>query len=137
MPGAGPSGSGMMEPEQLRRIMRATQLIARTDTEFSLTLRPEEATLAGAESSRLALPLSGEERTIREEKANTGESVEYFAAAEWTEDGLVIERKVDGGGKVKDRVHVDEKGRLVLEREIDALRGGKVEGTLVYQRKEG
>jgi hypothetical protein len=38
---------------------------------------------------------------------------------------------------VKDKLHVDEEGRLVMEREIDALRGGKVKGTLLYRRKEG
>jgi hypothetical protein len=76
------------------------------------------------------LPLSGEEETVVD-----GE-VEYFATVKWTEEGLVIERKVDGGGRVKDKLHVDEEGRLVMEREIDALRGGTVTGTLLYRRKE-
>ena len=50
---------------------------------------------------------------------------------------MVIERKVDGGGRVRDKLRVDEEGRLVMEREIDALRGGKVKGTLFYRLKEG
>lgn len=92
---------------------------------------PDAALLHPADRAAGVLPLGGEETSIVE-----GE-VEYFAAAEWTEEGLVIERKVDGGGRVKDKIRVDEEGRLVVEREIDALRGGKVKGTLFYRRKEG
>jgi len=32
---------------------------------------------------------------------------------------------------------VNDEGRLVVKREIDALRGGTVKGTLVYARKDG
>ncbi len=126
-----PGGGGALDPEEMRRRMQATQAISRTPVELTLTLRPETATFAALNSAGLALPLDGEEQTI------TQGEVEYFAGATWTEEGLVIQRKVDGGGGVKDKIHVDEDGRLVVEREIDALRGGKVKGTLLYKRKEG
>ena len=64
------------------------------------------------------------------------EGAEYFAKAAWTSEGLIIERKVDRGGGVKDRMKVDDQGRLIVKREIDALRGGKVEGTLIYRKIE-
>jgi len=121
----------MVDPEEMRRVMESTRLLARTQAEFGLTLRPEAASFRSADGTGIVIPLGEDESSIRE-----GE-IEYFAAAEWTEEGLVVERKVDGGGRVKDKIHVDEEGRLVVEREIDALRGGKVEGTLVYRRKEG
>jgi len=130
-PGGGLSGGGGFDPEEMRRVMAATQAVSRTQTELGLTLRPDVASLRPAEGAALVLPLSGEEETVVD-----GE-VEYFATVKWTEEGLVIERKVDGGGRVKDKLHVDEEGRLVMEREIDALRGGKVTGTLLYRRKEG
>jgi hypothetical protein len=131
MPGAGPPGGGGFDPEEMRRVMQATQAISRTQVEFGLTLRPDAALLRPVDRAAVVLPLGGEEASIVE-----GE-VAYFAAADWTEEGLIIERKVDGGGRVKDKIHLDEEGRLVVEREIDALRGGKVKGTLVYKRKEG
>ncbi|MGD8363000.1 MAG: hypothetical protein PVJ04_16355 [Gemmatimonadota bacterium] len=131
MPGGGFSGAGAVDPEQMRRVMAATQAISRTETELGLTLRADVASLRPVDRAALVLPLSGEEESV------VDGDVEYFATAKWTEEGLVIEQKVDGGGRVKDKLHVDEKGRLVMEREIDALRGGKVKGTLLYRRKEG
>jgi hypothetical protein len=137
MAGGGPGGGVARDPEEMRRIMRGTQLISRTQTEFSLTLRPETARFEPTNASPLVLPLSGEEQGIEEAQPQTGEVVEYFAAAKWTEDGLEVEQKVDGGGRVEDKIRVDEEGRLVVEREIDTGRQGKVKGTLVYRRKEG
>lgn len=131
MPGTGPTGQGMVDPEEMRRVMESTRFLARTQTEFGLTLRPDAASFRPADGPAVVIPLGGDESSVQE-----GE-IEYFAAAEWTEEGLVVERKVDGGGRVKDKIHVDDEGRLVVERVIDALRGGKVEGTLVYRRGEG
>ena len=108
----------------------ATMAIARTHGEFTLTLRPESITLIQGDAEAVVLTLGGEESAI------TQGGVEYFAAVEWTDEGLLIERKVDGGGKVKDKMRVDEEGRLVVERSIDALRGGKVKGTLRYRKTE-
>jgi hypothetical protein len=136
MPGGGPGGAGARDPEEMRRILRATQLISRTPTEFSLALRPEDASYQPTDHSPLVLPLSGEERNIQELQPQTGEVLEYFAAARWTDEGLEVEQKVNGGGRVKDRIRQDDEGRLVVEREIDTGRQGKVEGTLVYRRKE-
>jgi len=121
----------MVDPEEMRRVMEATRLLARTQTEFGLTLRPDAASFRPAGGTAVLIPLGADESAIRE-----GE-IEYFAAARWTEEGLVVERKVDGGGKVRDKIHLDEEGRLVVEREIDALRGGTVQGTLLYRRREG
>jgi len=121
----------MVDPEEMRRVMESTRLLARTHEEFELRLRPDAASFGAPDGTAVVIPLGEEEEAIRE-----GE-IEYFAAAEWTEEGLVVERKVDHGGRVKDKIHVDDEGRLVVERVIDALRGGKVEGTLVYRRKEG
>ena len=112
-------------------VMQATQELARTPTEIDLTLSPDHAVLIVGDSSKTALPLS------REEKKSIRGGVDVFSQARWTEEGLEIERKVDGGGGVKDTFYVDEDGRLLLKREIEFLRGGKVEGVLVYARKEG
>jgi hypothetical protein len=130
MPGMGPGGAGNVDAEEMRRVLETTRLITRTHTELLLTLRPESATLRPADGVPLVLPLSGEEQSVVRGEA------EYFAAAGWTDEGLLIERKVDGGGRVTDKIQVDQAGRLVVEREIDALRGGTVKGTLVYERKE-
>lgn len=137
MPGGEPGGGRARDPEEMRRIMRTTQLISRTRTEFSLTLRPEAASVQSTGHPTMSLPLSGEEQGVREDQPQAGDLVEYFATAEWTEDGLEVEQRVNGGGRVEDKIHVDEGGRLVIEREIDTGRQGKVKGTLVYVRKEG
>lgn len=130
MPGGMPGTAGGMDPEEMRRVMLATMAIARTPGNLALTLRPESVTLIQGDTEAVVLTLGGEETAV-----TLGE-VEYFAAAEWTDEGLIIERKVDGGGKVKDKIRVDEEGRLVVERSIDALRGGKVRGTLRYRKAE-
>ena len=129
-PGGMPGAAGNLDPEEMRRIMMATMAIARTQGEFTLTLRPESVTLLQGEAEAVILTLGGEENAIYQG------GVEEFAAAEWTDEGLIIKRKVDGGGKVKDKIRVDEEGRLVVERSIDALRGGKVKGTLRYRKAE-
>lgn len=119
-----------MDPEEMRRVMEATRYIAVTPRELTLRLGPESASFGLPGDSVVALPLNGEEEAVV-----VGE-VEYYAMARWTEEGLEIRRKVNRGGGVEDQIHVDQEGRLVVEREIDALRGGKVKGTLRYQRKE-
>lgn len=137
MPGAETGAGPPRDPEEMRRILRTTQLISRTRTEFSLTLRPETASVHSTNHPALVLPLNGEEQGIREAQLQTGEAVEFFATAEWTEEGLQVEQRVAGGGRVQDKIRLDEEGRLVIEREIDTGRQGKVKGTLVYVRKEG
>lgn len=131
MPGGMPGSGGGMDPEEMRRVMEATMTIARTPRELGLTLRPESVTLAQKEGPSQRLDFGGDEISVGREGA------EYFATAEWTEEGLIIERKVDRGGRVRDEMKLDAEGRLVVKREIDALRGGKVKGTLVYRRGEG
>ena len=131
MPGGMQGGVGGLSPEEMQRIMRATQLIARTPTEMTLTLRPESATLTQGDGAPVQMTLGAEEITV------TQDGSEYFAKAEWTDEGLIIRRKVDMGGGVQDKMKVDDQGHLVVAREIDAMRGGKVKGTLVYKRGEG
>ncbi len=123
-------GGVAVDPDEMRRVFEATGRIAHTPTEIGLDLRPDGASFRPEGSGSIILPLAGEEE-IRD-----GDFT-YFAAARWTDEGLIVERKVDGGGKVKDRLQVDDEGRLVVKREIDALRGGTVKGTLVYVRKDG
>jgi len=127
--GMTPGGVGV-DPGEMRRVFEATGRIAHTPTEIGLDLRPEGASFRPEGSGSMTLPLAGEEE-IRDG------GFTYFAAARWTDEGLIVERKVDGGGKVKDRLQVNDEGRLVVKREIDALRGGTVKGTLVYARKDG
>lgn len=130
-PGGGiPGTGGGLDPEEMRRAMQATMVIARTPTELAVDLSPREALLTRAGGSPARLPLGGDEVSVNQE------GVEYFEKAEWTSEGLIIERKVDRGGSVKDKMKVDDQGRLIVEREIDALRGGKVQGTLVYRKNE-
>ena len=105
--------------------------IARTPTELRVELRPGSATLTSESSSPVRLGLGGDEIFVNQDGA------EFFAKAEWTSEGLIIQRKVDRGGAVTDRMRVDGNGRLTVEREIDAMRGGKVKGTLVYRRLGG
>ncbi len=120
-----------MDPESMMLVMRTTQAMARTPTDLNLTLRPSSVGVVFADSTKLALPLS------REETKFIQGGVDVIATAKWTKTGLEIERKVDGGGGVKDTFYVDEDGRLLLKREIEPLRGGKVEGILIYARKKG
>lgn len=131
VPGGMPGTAGGMDAEEMRRVMQATTVIARTPTEMSLELRPESITLIRGDLPPVRLGLGEEEIAVNQDGA------EFFAKAEWTSEGLIIQRKVDRGGAVKDKMTLDEDGRLIVEREIDALRGGKVEGTLVYRKKEG
>jgi len=128
MPGGMPGAQGGMNPEDMQRVMRANQVISRTPATFTLALRPESVTLTQGEASTLVLALGGDESTI-----NQGE-VEYFAGAKWTSEGLILERKVDLGGGVTDKINLDDEGHLVIEREIDTGRAGKVSGTLRYRR---
>lgn len=130
MPGGMPGAGGGMSPEEMQRVMRANQAIARTPGNFTLALRPESATLTQGDAGALVLTFGGQETTV-----NLGE-VEYFAGAEWTSEGLIIERKVDMGGGVKDKMKVDDEGRLLVEREIDTGRAGKVSGTLIYRKDQ-
>jgi hypothetical protein len=131
MPGGMQGGVGGLNPEEMQRIMRATALIARTPTEMTLSLRPESVTLTQGDWAPLRMALGADEISV------TQDGSEYFGKAEWTDEGLIIQRKVDMGGGVRDKMKVDDQGHLVVEREIDAMRGGKVKGTLVYRRGEG
>lgn len=128
MPGGMPGGAGARDPEGMRRAMQATQILGRTPENFTLNLSPESATLIQGNAASVTLALGGEESAVP-----LGD-MEYFVAADWTSEGLIIERKVDGGGGVKDKMSVDEDGRLVVERQIDTGRNGKVEGTLRYRK---
>jgi len=130
MPGGMPGAGGGMDPEEMQRVMRANQAISRTPGSLTLALHPESATLTQGDAGALVLTFGGQETTV-----NLGE-VEYFAGAEWTSEGLIIERKVDMGGGVKDKMKVDDEGRLVVEREIDTGRAGKVSGTLIYRKDQ-
>jgi hypothetical protein len=127
MPGG---AGGMRDPEEMRRVMEATRALSRTPTSFSLTLRPASVTLLEEGGEPLRLELGADETGAWLGK------VEFFAKAEWTADGLVIQRMVDGGGGVKDEMWVDDEGRLVVEREIDTGRL-KVEGVLRFRKSEG
>jgi hypothetical protein len=127
-PGGMPGAAGARDPEGMRQAMQATQILGRTPGNFTLNLSPESATLIQGNAASVTLTFGGEETAVP-----LGDT-EYFVAAEWTSEGLIIERKVDGGGGVKDKMRVNEDGLLVVERQIDTGRNGKVKGTLRYQK---
>ncbi len=127
--GGMPTGGVTRDPAEMHRIIRTTRFLARTAGELTLTLRPESVRLVQGQDPPLLMNLGGDETAVLQ-----GE-VEFFAGAEWTSDGLLIERKVDGGGGVTDKIHVDEEGHLIVDREIDTGRL-KVEGVLRYRKKE-
>jgi hypothetical protein len=117
-----------MDPEEMRRSMEAIRGMAMVPGEVSLTLRPERVTFTQDATTVLVLTLGAEK-----EKTFQGGAT-FFATAKWTKSGLDINREMEMGGGVKDKVSVNEDGNLVLKREID-LMGRNVKGTLVYQRK--
>jgi hypothetical protein len=127
---AGVLGQGMQgQAEELERVRRGVQLLSRTQGEFTLTLRPESVTLVQGEDPPIVMALGKAEVQVLQRE------VEFFAGAKWTSDGLVIERVVDGGAGVKDKIHVDEEGHLIVEREIDTGRR-RIEGVLKYRRAD-
>lgn len=126
MPGG---AAGIRDPEEMRRIMEATLALSRTPGELTLTLRPGSVSLLEEQGQPLRLELGADET------ASWLGSAEFFAKAEWTAEGLIIQRKVDGGGGVRDIMRVDDEGRLVVEREIDTGRL-KVKGVLRYRKSE-
>jgi hypothetical protein len=54
--------------------------------------------------------------------------------AKWTKDGLEIRRELELGPGIKDKISLNQEGKLILKREIE-LMGGAVKGTLVFERK--
>jgi hypothetical protein len=122
-------GGATRDPEEARRIMRATQQLAHPPEELRLTLRPGSASFGQGEFPAMVLTLGEDEVVI------TRGEVHFFAQAEWTSEGLVIKQKVEGGGGVEDKITVDHEGHLVIEREIDTGRF-KLDGVLRYRKGE-
>ncbi len=118
-----------MDPEQMQARMEAVMALARTPTEVSLTLTADRIRVGQEGVPPLSLELGAEEAEFA-----VGD-VPFYAAAEWTDEGLVIQRGLDSGGAVTDKMKVDEKGRLVVERRIDTPMRGGVKGTLVYRKR--
>lgn len=125
-----PGGARTTDPEEMQRIMRATLFLARTPGNLTLTLRSESVTLVQGTNAPVKMVLDGDETEV------TQGEFEYLAGAKWTDEGLVIERRVRGGGGVTDKISVDDESHLVIEREVDTGRR-KVEGILRYRESEG
>lgn len=128
--GGGFPGGG--DTEQMRQAMQTMQIISQVPGEMSLVLTPDAVTLTEEEpqTSTLSLGLDTDEQKVEQGLAT------FFARARWSDKGLEIDRKVDGGGGVKDKISIDANGRLVMKREIENPIRGKVEGTLVYRKQE-
>ena len=132
MPGGGGGRGGMpgggMDPEEMRRTMEALRGLARVPGEVSLSLLPETITFTADAANVLILTLgAGKEEVLQG-------GVILLGTAKWTKDGIEINREMEMGGGVKDKIGLNEEGDLVLKREID-LMNRTVKGTLVYQRK--
>ncbi len=125
--GGGMAG-GDMDPEEMRRSMEAIRNMASVPGEVSLTLRPETVTFTQNDAAALVLTLGAGKEEIRQG------GVMFEASAKWTKSGLKIDREMEIGGGVEDKVSVNEEGNLVFNREIN-LMGRTVKGILVYQRK--
>ncbi len=119
---------GDMDPEEMRRSMEAIRNMASVPGEVSLTLRPETVTFTQNDAAALVLTLGAGKEEIRQG------GVMFEASAKWTKSGLKIDREMEIGGGVEDKVSVNEEGNLVFNREIN-LMGRTVKGILVYQRK--
>jgi len=128
--GAFPGQGGGMGPEGVRQAMVTVQALARTPEELSLSLRPEAVEVAYSDSLVVTLQLGADEVQVRQ-----GPLV-FFAAAKWTRKGVLVESATDVGSGVKDLFSLDEAGHLRVKREIGLPGGRRVEGTLVYRRKE-
>jgi hypothetical protein len=127
--GGGMSGNGV-DPEQMRQSMDAMRRMAQVPAEISLALQPETVALTEDSGSVLILTLGVEkERTVQG-------GVILLGSAKWTKDGIEIKRETEMGPGVKDKISLDETGRLIIKRDVD-LMGRSVDGTLVYQRKSG
>jgi len=127
MPGGGMGGT-QMDPELMRATMDALRTIAEVPAEISLLLREETVTFATDAAYVLVLELGADEVEVLQGNAT------LFGSARWKKEGLEIEREAEMGAGVKDKISVDEAGRLIIEREIDLMARG-VDGTLVYARK--
>ena len=122
MPGEG------MDREEMRRSMEAIRGLARVPAELSITLQPEMVTLAQGVGNITSLTLGA-----REEKLRVGEAT-LEATARWTQEGIEINREMEMGGGIRDRIGLDESGNLIVKREVDLMSQSE-KGTLVYRRK--
>jgi hypothetical protein len=128
-PGSFPGGG---DPEEMRQAMQTMQALSQVPGEMNLLMSPDTVTITEQEpqSFALSLGLNREEQELQQGQGT------FFARAKWTEEGLEIDKKVDGGGGVTDKISLDANGRLIMKREIENAIRGKVDGTLVYRRKE-
>ncbi len=134
-PGVGGMGGGFPgggDPEEMRQAMQSMQVLSQAPEEMQLLLHADSVTIAEEEPRTImvSLGLGAEEEEIHQAQAT------FFARAQWTDKGLEINRKVDGGGGVKDKMSLDSNGRLIVKREIQNPIFGKVEGTLIYRKQE-
>ncbi len=127
MRGGAPGG---MDPEAMQAAMATVRALSSTPESMSLTLRPTRVTLAPLDQAVLTMELGAEEAVF------TQGDLEFFARARWMKTGLVVEKEVDEGFAVADKIFLDDEGRLLVERTIH-LMGRAVEGTLVYRREGG
>ena len=120
----GGMGSENMDPEEMERILRAMETISRTPEVLSLNLQPESVTLT-QDNQVLVLAFGGEEEDFQ-----VGE-VTLVGRANWTSDGIEIDRLGQRGQGVRDRFQVNEEGNLILKRDVSFM-AQNVKGTLVY-----
>jgi hypothetical protein len=128
--GAQPGPGLEAQAEEMEARRRGTQLLARTPGEFTLTLRPASVTFVQGQDAPIRMDLGADEIVVIQRE------VEFFAGAEWTSEGLRIERLVEGSAGVTDKISVDDEGHLIVKRKLDTGRV-KVEGVLRYQRAGG
>jgi hypothetical protein len=130
-PGGGTRGGmpgGGRDPEEMRQAVEVIRGMAQVPGEFSLTLKPETVSFTQDAGNGFLLSLGAESERILQGGAT------ILGKAKWTKDGVEIQRGLELGPGIKDKISLNDEGKLILKREIE-LMGGAVKGTLVYQRK--
>ena len=116
-----------MDPEEMRRSMEVIRTLSRTPAEISLALSPETVTFSRDSLGAVVLTLGADPEPMVQQGAT------LMGQAKWTKKGIEISRTLAPGPAIKDKLHLDEEGNLVLERKVE-LMGRSVEGTLLYRR---
>ena len=129
----GDPGGNRPTPEQMQRMRAVMQAIGRPVRRF--TFRSDDSTVSVEPANRGFLTLHTNRKKWKDERPDLGK-VEY--KAEWKEGELRVERKFEGGLRVRDTYSWSEDDdHLVVEREI---RGGMIRRPmkfkLVYDRVE-